>query len=74
LGDWFPLRIYDLTSKASPNDSEIVIIVIIIAIGEAHWVSHMGGIIAQTIYLRGNHTHFSILWIIHVEAGSAHMI
>jgi hypothetical protein len=48
LGDWFPLRTYFLTSKASPNDSKIVIIVIIIVIGEANLVLHMGGIIAQT--------------------------
>jgi hypothetical protein len=51
LGDWFPLRTYFLTSKASPNDSGIVIIVIIIVIGEAKFVLHIGGIIAQTIYL-----------------------
>jgi hypothetical protein len=51
LGDWFLLRTYFLTSKASPNDSEIVIIVIIILIGEAKVVLHMGGIIAQTVYL-----------------------
>jgi hypothetical protein len=51
LGDWFPLRTYFLTSKASPNDSEIVIIVIIIVIGEAKLVLHIGGIIAQTIIL-----------------------
>lgn len=50
LGDWFPLRTYVLTSKASPNDSEIVIVVIII-IGEAQSVFHMGGIIAQTAHL-----------------------
>ena len=47
LGDWFSLRTYVLTSKASPNDSEIVIIVIIIVIGEAHQIVHIGGIIAQ---------------------------
>jgi len=46
LGDWFPLRTYFSTSKASPNDSKIVIIVIII--GEAKFVLHIGGIIAQT--------------------------
>jgi hypothetical protein len=40
-----------LTSKASPNDSGIVIIVIIIVIGEARLVLHIGGIIAQTTYL-----------------------
>jgi hypothetical protein len=51
LGDWFPLRTYFLTSKASPNDSEIVIVVIIIVIGEANLVVHIGGIIAQTAYL-----------------------
>jgi hypothetical protein len=33
LGDWFLLRTYFLTSKASPNDSAIVIVVIIV-IGE----------------------------------------
>jgi hypothetical protein len=51
LGDWFPRRTYFLTSKASPNDSGIVIIVIIIVIGEAKSVLHIGGIIAQTINL-----------------------
>jgi hypothetical protein len=50
LGDWLPLRTYVLTSKASPNDWEIVIVVIII-IGEAQSVFHMGGIIAQTVTL-----------------------
>jgi hypothetical protein len=50
LGDWFLLRTYFLSGKASPNDSEIVIVVIIV-IGEAHSVLHMGGIIAQTIHL-----------------------
>jgi hypothetical protein len=50
LGDWFPLRTYFLTSKASPNDSEIVIVVII-GIGEAQLVLHNGGIIAQTACL-----------------------
>jgi hypothetical protein len=34
LGDWCPLRTYFSTSKASPNDPEIVIVVIIV-IGEA---------------------------------------
>lgn len=47
LGDWFLLRAYVSTSQASPNDSKIVIIVIIIEIGEAKWVPHIGGIIAQ---------------------------
>jgi hypothetical protein len=51
LGDWFPLRTYFLTSKASPNDSGIVIVVIIIVIGEAKLVLHIGGIIAQTAFL-----------------------
>jgi len=51
LGDWFPLQTYFLTSKASPNDSKIVIVVIIIVIGEAKLVLHDDGIIAQTIYL-----------------------
>jgi hypothetical protein len=48
LGDWFPFRTYLLTSKASPNDLEIVIIVVIIVIGEAISVMHSDGIIAQT--------------------------
>jgi len=51
LGDWFPLRTYFLTSKASPNDSEIVIVVIIIVVGEAVLAFHGDGIIAQTHYL-----------------------
>lgn len=51
LGDRFSLRTYVLASKASPNDSGIVIIVIIIVIGEARLVFHMGGIIAQRFYL-----------------------
>ena len=51
LGDWFPLRTYFLSSHASPNDSEIVIVVIIIVIGEANLVVHLGGIIAQTASL-----------------------
>jgi hypothetical protein len=51
LGDWFPLRTYFLSSKASPNGSEIVIVIIIVVIGEAQLVLHMGGIIAQTVYL-----------------------
>jgi len=50
LGDWFLLRTYFLTSQASPNDSGIVIVVIIV-IGDAQLVLHMGGIIAQTGYL-----------------------
>jgi hypothetical protein len=40
---------YFSTSKASPNDSEIVIVVIII-VGEAARVSHGDGIIAQRLY------------------------
>jgi hypothetical protein len=59
LGDWFPRRTYFLTSKASPNDSGIVIIVIIV-IGEAKLVLHIGGIIAQTIYL--NRVTFPRVW------------
>ena len=51
LGDWFPFGTYFLTSKASPNDLEIVIVVIIIVIGEANLVVHLGGIIAQTASL-----------------------
>jgi hypothetical protein len=47
-----------LTSKASPNDSEIVIVIIIV-IGEAKLVMHIGGIIAQTVLLE---SHF--LWFI----------
>jgi hypothetical protein len=47
LGDWFLPGTYFLTSKALPNDSEIVIIVIIIVIGEAQLLFHIGGIIAQ---------------------------
>jgi len=47
LGDWFPLRNYFLTSKASPNDTGIiVIVVIIIVIGEAELVLHGDDIIA----------------------------
>jgi hypothetical protein len=51
LGDSFAFRISFSISKASPNDSEIVIIVVIIVIGEAKCVLHIGGIIAQTVYL-----------------------
>jgi hypothetical protein len=50
LGDWVPSNSFFLTSKASPNDSGIVIIAIIV-IGEAKLVLHIGGIIAQTAYL-----------------------
>jgi hypothetical protein len=58
LGDWLSLRTYFLTSNASPNDSEIVIVVIIIVIGEAYLVLHIGGIIAQRAYFErvGLHT------------------
>jgi hypothetical protein len=51
LGDWFRFRTYFLTGKASPNDSKIVIVVIIIVIGQAQSVLHNGGIIAQTSHL-----------------------
>ena len=51
LGDWFPLRTYFLTSKALPNDREIIVIVVIIIVGEAKLVLHSAGIIAQTVYL-----------------------
>jgi hypothetical protein len=37
-------RVYLLTSKASPNDPEIVIVIII---GEAKLILHGGDIIAQ---------------------------
>jgi hypothetical protein len=43
----FLLRTYFSTSKASPNDSKIVIIVIIIVVGEEMQVLHSDGIIAQ---------------------------
>jgi hypothetical protein len=49
-----------LTSKASPNDSQIVIVVIIIVIGEAIMVLHIGGIIAQTFYL--DRVLSAVLW------------
>ncbi len=39
-----------LTSQASPNDQGIVIVVIIIVIGEAKLIFHIGGIIAQTFH------------------------
>jgi hypothetical protein len=51
LGDCFSLRTYSLTGKASPNDSKIVIVVIIIVINEAKLVLHGDGIIAQTPFL-----------------------
>jgi hypothetical protein len=55
LGDWFPLKTYFLTSKASPNDTGMIVIVIIIVIGEAELISHSDGIIAQTLYLGRGH-------------------
>jgi len=51
LGDWFRFKTYFLTSKASPNDTGIIVIVVIIVIGEAELVLHSDGIIAQTVYL-----------------------
>jgi len=38
--------LYSSTSKASPNDAELVIVIIII--GEAKLIFHGGGIIAQS--------------------------
>jgi hypothetical protein len=61
LGDWFPFRTYFLTSKASPNDRGIIVIVIIIIVDEAKQVLHDGGIIAQRFYLSG--VFFSREWI-----------
>jgi hypothetical protein len=46
LGDWFAPRTYFLSSKASPNDRGIIVIVVIIIVGEAQYVFHMGGIIS----------------------------
>jgi hypothetical protein len=51
LGDWFPFRTYFLTSKASPNNSWIVIVIIIVVIGKAELILHGDGIIAQTHFL-----------------------
>ena len=48
---WFRLR-YSSTSKASPNDTEIVIIIIIVIIGEVIVIEHRGGIIAQSVRIR----------------------
>jgi len=42
LGDWFDLN-YLSNGKASPNDTRIVIIIVVI--GEADIVLHDGGII-----------------------------
>jgi hypothetical protein len=53
LGDWFPFRTYFLTSKASPNDGEIIVIVVIIIVDEAKLMLHGVGIIAQRVYLGG---------------------
>jgi hypothetical protein len=44
---------YFSTSKASPNDSKIVIVVIIIVISEAVDILHSDGIIAQRHYSGG---------------------
>jgi hypothetical protein len=52
LGDWFLLRRYVLTNKASPNDSKIVIVIVIRIIGEAKLVFHGDGIIAQTVEMK----------------------
>jgi len=43
LGDWFDLS-YLSTSKASPNETGIVIAIIIV-IGEVDWALHDAGII-----------------------------
>lgn len=51
LGDWFPLRTYFLTSKASPNDAGIIVIIVVIIVSEAKSVWHSDGIIAQSFYL-----------------------
>jgi len=48
LGDWFPVRTYFLTSNASPIDSGIVVVIIIVVIGKAGLILHGDGIIAQT--------------------------
>jgi hypothetical protein len=45
----FLFRSYFSSSKASPNDSEIVIVIIIV-IGEAVEVQHGDGIIAQRLH------------------------
>jgi len=41
LGDWFPTLSYFLTSKASPNDRGIIVIIIVV--DEAEHVFHVGG-------------------------------
>jgi len=46
------------TSKASPNDAEIVIVIIII--GEAKLTFHSGGIIAQD-YLSSAEISFAVI-------------
>jgi hypothetical protein len=51
LGDWFSFRNYFSTSKASPNDPGIIVIIVIIIVGEAKAVFHGDGIIAQTVCL-----------------------
>ena len=45
----FLLKTYFSTSKASPNDLKIVIVVIII-VGEVDFILHGDGIIAQRLY------------------------
>jgi hypothetical protein len=49
LGDWLPSRTYFSASKASPNDTGIIVIVVIIIVGEAKSVLHMGGIIRTKV-------------------------
>jgi hypothetical protein len=60
LGDWFLSRTYFLTSKASPNDLGIIIIVVIV-IGEAQFSLHGDGIIAQTYQCRKIYFEMSAL-------------
>jgi len=48
LGDPFLCRICYLTSKASPNDTRIIVIVVVIIVDEAKSCFHICGIIAQT--------------------------
>jgi len=48
LGDWFPLKTCLLTSKASPNDTWFIVIIVVVIIGEGKSVFHGVGIIAQT--------------------------
>jgi hypothetical protein len=51
LGDPFPFRTYFLTSKASPNDRGIIVMIVVVIVGEANCMLHSAGIIAQTFYL-----------------------